>query len=45
MRAGANDNAGCAWLLVPALLLCPETVEVIAHGGQTVEAVPTCRLF
>lgn len=37
-----QDVRGCWFRL---FLFCPETVEVIAHGGQTVEAVPTCRLF
>lgn len=32
-----------AWLLAPAFVL-PESVEVIAHGEQSVEAVQAPRL-
>jgi len=33
-----------AWLLVPALLFCSVTVEVIAHGEQTTETLPASRM-
>lgn len=32
------------WSLALALLFCPKTVEVIAHGEQTAEALPTSRV-
>ena len=32
-RAGANDSAEVARLLVSALFVFPVTMEVIAHGG------------
>ena len=39
MRAEADSDAEMRVLLAPAFLFCSKTVEVIAHGEQTAEAL------